>query len=307
MPRSDDLRELGLLSDCADCFGLCCVALPFAASADFAADKAAGEPCGNLREDFRCSIHGQLRQRGYPGCTVFDCFGAGQKVSQITFEGRSWREAPGTARRMYAVFPVVRQLHELMWYLAEALALEPARPVHAELRRALDETDRLTRQGVDVLEAFEVAPHRAAVNELLLRASELARAGHRGKDRRGADLIGARLKGADLRGANLRGAYLIGADLRGADLRQADLIGADLRGADLAGADLTGAIFLTQAQLDAARGDAATRVPPALARPSHWPATARPETGSRAPEAGAGPSRGGRPPRPRRSPRPRRG
>ncbi|MCK2216132.1 pentapeptide repeat-containing protein [Actinomadura sp. ATCC 31491] len=293
MPRSDDPRDLGLLADCGSCFGLCCVALPFAASADFAADKPAGEPCRNLREDFRCSIHAQLRGRGYPGCTVFDCFGAGQKVSQVTFGGRSWREAPGTAGRMYAVFPVMRQLHELLWYLAEALSLEPARPVHAELRRALDETDRLTRQDADVLAGYDVAPHRAAVNELLLRTSELVRSGHRGQDRRGADLIGARLRGADLRGANLRGAYLIGADLRGADLRAADLIGADLRGVNLAGADLTGAIFLTQAQLNAAQGDAATRVPPALARPAHWPA-GRPE-----PRATTGRHRR-RPPRPRR-------
>ncbi|MFK4037699.1 pentapeptide repeat-containing protein [Nonomuraea wenchangensis] len=276
MPPADHFRDLELLSDCGSCFGLCCVALPFAASADFAADKAAGEPCRNLREDFRCSIHERLRPSGYPGCTVFDCFGAGQKVSQVTFEGRSWRAAPETAGQMYAVFPVMRQLHELLWYLAEALSLEPARPVHAELRRALDETDRLTRQDAGTLEKYDVAPHRAAVNELLLRVSELVRSQEkgRGKDRRGADLIGARLRGADLRRANLRGAYLIGADLRGADLREADLIGADLRGANLAGADLTGAIFLTQAQLNAAAGDAATRITPALTRPAHWSETA---------------------------------
>ncbi|MEU6724851.1 pentapeptide repeat-containing protein [Nonomuraea wenchangensis] len=295
MPPADDFRHLELLSDCGSCFGLCCVALPFAASADFAADKAAGEPCRNLREDFRCSIHERLRPSGYPGCTVFDCFGAGQKVSQVTFGGRSWRAAPETAGQMYAVFPVMRQLHELLWYLAEALSLEPARPVHAELRRALDETDRLTRQDAGALEGYDVAPHRAAVNELLLRVSELVRSGpqgrDKGKDRRGADLIGARLRGADLRRANLRGAYLIGADLRGADLREADLIGADLRGADLAGADLTGAIFLTQAQLNAAAGDAATRVPPALSRPAHWA-----ETASR-PAARPAPARTARRPR----------
>ncbi|MGP3964235.1 pentapeptide repeat-containing protein [Nonomuraea sp. 3N208] len=266
-------RELGLLADCANCFGLCCVALPFSASADFAADKAAGDPCRNLRDDFSCAIHAQLRQRGYPGCTVYDCFGAGQKVSQVTFGGTSWRQAPETASQMYAVFPVVRQLHELLWYVAEALTLEAAGPIHAELRQALDETERLTRESVDALKQLDVPAHRAGVNTLLLRASELVRAGLRGKDRRSADLVGARLRGADLRGADLRGAYLIGADLRGADLRQADLIGADLRGADLAGADLTGSIFLTQPQLNAAMGDTATRLSPSLTRPSHWPDT----------------------------------
>ena len=88
-----------LHADCARCFGLCCVALPFARSADFAVDKPAGTPCTNLQEDFRCGIHGALRERGFAGCTVFDCFGAGQKVSQVTFGGQDWRRAPGTARR----------------------------------------------------------------------------------------------------------------------------------------------------------------------------------------------------------------
>ncbi|WP_455354802.1 pentapeptide repeat-containing protein [Streptomyces sp. SYSU K217416] len=267
-----DASRLGLLSDCADCFGLCCVALPFAASADFAADKDAGQPCPNLRADFRCGIHPRLREQGFPGCTVFDCFGAGQKVSQVTFGGQDWRQAPHTARQMFDVFPVMRGLHELLWYLTEALALPPARPLHADLRRAREEIDRLTRASAETLAALDVAALRADVNVLLLRTGELVRAGVPGrkKNHRGADLIGARLKGADLRGANLRGAYLIAADLRGADLRAADLIGADLRDADLSGADLTGSIFLTQSQLNAAKGDAATRLPPALRRPAHW-------------------------------------
>ncbi len=74
-----------LSADCANCFGLCCVGPAFAASADFAIDKAAGTPCPNLGGDFRCGIHDQLRPKGFAGCTVYDCFGAGQKVSQVTF------------------------------------------------------------------------------------------------------------------------------------------------------------------------------------------------------------------------------
>ncbi|MFG2357165.1 pentapeptide repeat-containing protein [Streptomyces sp. NPDC048521] len=272
-----------LRGDCAQCFGLCCVALPFARSTDFALDKPAGKPCPNLRGDHRCGIHADLREKGFTGCTVYDCFGAGQKVSQVTFGGQDWRTGTKEhARQMLDVFPVVRQLHELLWYLNEALGLSAARPVHADLRRALERTERLTRQTPQELAALDVAAHRQEVNVLLLRTSELARAGVAGKggkggkgggkDRRGADLIGARLKGADLRGASLRGAYLIGADLTGADLRGADLIGADLRGADLTDADLTGAFFLTQPQLTAARGSAGTKLPESVTRPVHWTA-----------------------------------
>ncbi|MFG2576589.1 pentapeptide repeat-containing protein [Streptomyces sp. NPDC048481] len=264
-----------LRGDCENCFGLCCVALPFARSADFAVDKPAGKACPNLGADHRCGIHARLRESGFSGCTVYDCFGAGQKVSQVTFGGRDRNTVPREeARRMSEVFPVVRQLHELLWYLTEALALPAARPVRGELRRLLDRTDALTRLSPDELTALDVPAHRQDVNALLLRTSELVRAGVPGrrKDRRGADLVGARLKGADLRGANLRGACLIAADLTGADLRRADLIGADLRDTDLTDADLTGAFFLTQPQVNAARGSAGTRLPESVARPAHWTA-----------------------------------
>jgi uncharacterized protein YjbI with pentapeptide repeats len=277
---SPDSSRLSLQADCENCFGLCCVALPFAASADFATDKNAGQPCQNLQSDFRCGIHNSLRKRGFRGCTVYDCFGAGQKVSRVTFGGHDWRQAPGSAKQMFEVFPMMRQLHELLWYLTEALTFQPAQSIHNALSLALDETDRLTHLDPESIMELDVAAHRADVNALLLRTSELVRAealrsqkgrsGRRKTYGRGADLIGAKLRGADLRGANLRGAYLIAADLRDADLRVADLIGADLRDTDLRGADLTGSIFLTQAQINAAKGNANTKLPPSLIPPAHW-------------------------------------
>jgi uncharacterized protein YjbI with pentapeptide repeats len=270
-----------LRADCDRCVGLCCVAPAFSASADFAIDKPAGAPCPNLRPDFRCGIHDRLRREGFSGCVVYDCFGAGQRVTQETFGGRDWRSTPAIAQPMFAAFAVMRQLHELLWHLTEALRLPAARPLHDQLRRALDDTDRLALGGPDDLAGLDLAAHRREVNGLLVRASELARVrrdGRRPADRRGADLIGRDLRAADLRGANLRGAYLIGADLRWADLGAADLAGADLRGADLGGADLAGSLFLTQSQLDAATGDAGTRLPPSRTRPAHWrpSASARP-------------------------------
>jgi uncharacterized protein YjbI with pentapeptide repeats len=261
-----------LRADCERCFGLCCVAPAFSASADFAISKDAGHPCPNLQPDFRCGIHAHLRERGFPGCVVYDCFGAGQKVAQVTFGGQDWRRSPGIAERMFRVFTIMRQLHELLWYLGEALTLPAARPLYPELSRALEEIERLTYAGPDALVELDAATYRQDANALLRRASELARADIRGPDAdlAGADLAGKDLTGADLQGVSLRGARLIGAGLGGTDLTGADLTGADLRGASLRGADLTGTIFLTQSQLDAANGDASTRLPPSLTRPAHW-------------------------------------
>ncbi|WP_019637850.1 pentapeptide repeat-containing protein [Paenibacillus fonticola] len=277
--RSGDPRP-DLHADCGSCFGLCCAALPFAASADFAIDKAAGEPCANLQPYYRCGVHNSLRELGFRGCTVYDCLGAGQQVSRVTFGGQDWRQAPHSAKQMFEVFPIMRQLHELLWYLTEALTFQSARSIHDDLSEALEETERLTRLDPDSILGLDVAAHRAGVNALLLRASELVRSpvlrsqkgapGRRKPYGRGADLIGAKLRGADLRGANLRGAYLIAADLREADMRMADLIGADLRDTDLRGANLTDSIFLTQAQINSAKGDVRTKLPPGFSRPGHW-------------------------------------
>jgi uncharacterized protein YjbI with pentapeptide repeats len=266
-------RRLSLRADCERCVGLCCAVPAFARSADFAIDKPAGQPCPNLQQDSRCGIHTELRQKGFPGCTVYDCFGAGQQVTQVTFDGRDWRQDSRVKKQMFEAFPIMRNLHELLWYLNEALALPRAGALRDELSAALDSTERLAGSGFDVLVEADLTAHWQLVNALLLRVSELTRAGRATVDRRGADLIGAKLRGADLRGANLRGAYLIGADLRGADLRLADLIGADLRGAELHDADLRDSLFLSQSQLNAAHGNLNTKLPAALDRPSHWPAT----------------------------------
>lgn len=288
LPPPSDRRPLELVADCSRCFGLCCVAPAFAASSDFAIDKPAGRPCPNLHdlhdEDFSCTIHTSLRPRGFPGCTVYDCFGAGQHLAQATFEGHSWRERPETAAPMFDAFHVMRQLHELLWYLTHALTWPEAAPLHAELGDLVAETERLSRGSAADLATLDVRPQWDRVNDALVRTSELVRAGvtgarrqhgRRRTDRRGADLIGKNLRRHDLRGADLRGSYLIGADLRGSRLTRTDLIGADLRGAAVGGADLSQTLFLTQMQVNAARGDDTTALPEGLSRPTHWRSAAR--------------------------------
>jgi pentapeptide repeat protein len=237
-----------LRPDCPNCAGLCCVALPFAASADFAIDKAAGQPCPHLRTDFQCRIHSQLRERGFPGCAAYDCYGAGQKITQSTFAGQDWRRNPQIAQRMFAVVPIVQTLHELLWYLTDALTFEAASSLHPELGQAREEIARLADQGPDALVSLDIRACRRDVEVLLDRASVLVReeAGrryplrHRRRRRlgprrgqRAPDLAGAELSGVDLVGADLRGALLIGANLRAADLRGADVRAADFRSSDL--------------------------------------------------------------------------
>ena len=261
-----------LAADCSRCVGLCCVALPFAASADFAVDKPAGTPCVHLGAGFGCQVHATLRDIGFTGCTVFDCFGAGQQVTQQTFHGQSWRERPSSSSDMFDAFAVMRQLHELLWYLRDAADRPSAAARHGEVAAQRAAIEQLTALPAAELLRVDVPARRAAVDRVLQQVSALVRAesGRPSQHLRRADLVGRSRRNADLRGADLRGALLLGADVRGADLRHADLIGADLRGARLHGADLSSALFLTRFQVSAATGDAATRLPPSIPQPAHW-------------------------------------
>lgn len=274
-----------LRPDCSQCFALCCTAFGLTRSADFAIDKPPATPCPNLAPDFSCTIHDRLRPRGFAGCTVFDCFGAGQAVSQRLFRGISWREDPESAPDMFAAFKVLRQLHEMLWLLAQAGAKAYGPDTAEDVRRLQAKVRAVAAGALEEVLAADIASLHLQVGGALREVSEEVRAGYfgagpSGDDPRlvrlapGADLAGANLRGLPLCAADLRGACLIAADLRGADLTAADLLGADLRDAKLDDADLTGALFLTQAQITAAHGSASTLLPAGLEQPGHWHAAA---------------------------------
>jgi Pentapeptide repeats (8 copies) len=252
-----------LRANCDRCAALCCVAPAFRASADFAIDKAAGVPCPNLRADHRCGIHARLRERGFPGCAAYDCFGAGQRVTAAG--------GGDSAEHTFALLAVTRRLHELLWYLAEAAARSVPAGIRASLERARAETEAMAAAAPGPLLASDAGGHRRRVDPLLDEVSRrVRRAWADAPSHASADLAGARLRDGDLRGADLRGACLVGADLRGARLRDADLMGADLRGADARGCRLAGALYLTQTQAGAVAGDARTTLSRRLLRPPHW-------------------------------------
>ncbi|WLR52498.1 pentapeptide repeat-containing protein [Bacillus tianshenii] len=272
-----NIRE-NLKADCSKCFGLCCTALNIAASSDFAINKPAGTPCPNLQKDFRCGIHKNLRDKGFKGCTVFDCLGAGQKVSQDTFGGQSWQEHPEISEKMFSVSPVMEQLYEMIAFIAEALTYNISPSLQKQLNKQLENLQSLTDMDAERLLSLDVVSCRQPVNELLIETSEYIRSEmsskvfmiKKGKQCRGVDLIGKNLKGKDLRTTDFRGAYLIAADLQNSDLRGVDFIGADLRDANISGANLSTSMFLTQMQINSAKGNDKTILPKHIQAPSHW-------------------------------------
>lgn len=266
--------------DCEKCFGICCVALYFSKTEGFPNDKVAGNPCINLQGNFGCKVHESLKDKGLKGCMTYDCFGAGQKVAQLTFKGEDWRKSKEKASKMFDIFLKMRQLHEMLWYLYDAKTFICSDNIKEEIDFMIKETEKITNLDAELIINVDIENHRLKVNSTLKKVIEVVKdnVSHdkkiNSKNKKNLkidyDFVGADLKNTNLIGANFAGAFLIAADMRNTNLKGANLIGADLRDVDIRGANLGEAMFITQTQINSAKGDSKTKLPNSIDRPRHW-------------------------------------
>lgn len=271
---NDRLKKLK--GNCSKCFGLCCVALFCSKTDGFPKDKEAGKPCINLQDDFKCKVHEDLNKKGYRGCIAYDCFGAGQIISQATFKGESWNDE--NKDKMFQCFLIVRQICEMMHYLLQALKYQENNKIKSEIENVINETEKLIKSDTDSLLKIDLIVHRSKVNKLLKKTSDefkhkfnKSNVNTLSKMKRIAgrlNLIASDLKKINLVGQDLSGALLIAADLKGCDLSGCDLLGADLRDANICSADLSRSIYITQTQINSAIGNKDTKLPENIIRPT---------------------------------------
>jgi len=91
-------------ADCSRCCGLCCVVPDQLAVQGFGADKPAERPCTHLNNFHRCCIHATRALQGYSACAGFDCYGAGQWITQHLFQGAAWSDSSDIAQQMFAAY-----------------------------------------------------------------------------------------------------------------------------------------------------------------------------------------------------------
>jgi hypothetical protein len=155
-----------LQADCAKCCGLCCVGPAFDANQGFGFDKPAHTACCNLDAEHRCAIHDELRLRGFPACASFECYGAGQWVTQHLFGGKSWRTSPELAEQMFTLYRRIRVLHELMVLLELAIGRVPPDDA-APLAMCLYDIQKICAAGNERIDTFSESAMRERVQYLL--------------------------------------------------------------------------------------------------------------------------------------------
>jgi hypothetical protein len=111
----------------------------------FAFDKPAHSACRYLTLENKCAIHAGLASRGFPGCVAFDCYGAGQRVTQELFNGMSWRTSDETVvQNLFGAYTAFLALHRLMAMLAIAEATVTP-PLDIQMRLKREQLNNLCR------------------------------------------------------------------------------------------------------------------------------------------------------------------
>ena len=110
------------------------MALSFTREDGVAIDKLAGVACPNLSGQRTCTIYPERVQRGFSICARYECFGAGQRVTQELFAGNSWRDDPSLTVPMTEAFAHMRIVHDALVLIAEGRKL----PLSDEERSKLD-------------------------------------------------------------------------------------------------------------------------------------------------------------------------
>ena len=261
--------EKKLKIDCEKCSGLCCVALYCTKTDGFPANKEDGIPCKYLISDFRCNIHSELADKNMRGCLAYDCFGAGQKVTQDCYPNVTWKTNHEKASEIFEVFLIVFQLHQMEWYLLESLTLITNKLLQANIEALISENEQITNQSSDEILQFDIEKYRLKVNQVLKQVSEMITIDS-ADEAHSKDFFGRNFNKANLNAKNFSMALMIAANLEGCSLQGTNFLGADMRDANIKNTDLSSCVFLTQMQINSAKGNHNTKLPEKLSYPVSW-------------------------------------
>lgn len=272
MPIQDKQNDyLNLLNDlkidCTNCSGLCCVALYCSKVDGFPENKEAGIPCQHLQSNFQCDMHQDLSRKNMKGCMTYECFGAGQKVTQMYGLDHTWQTHPQQRQHIFETFLVVFQLHQMLWYLIQASTLDACAKFKQEIAGLIEEATTLTTKKPYTLLSYDIDHYRNQVNKILKCIIEQI---SKPSNNHSKMYLGKNFKGKNLDHQDFSMSLLIAANLKNCSLRGTNFLSADLRDANFKNTDLRESLFLTQMQINSAKGNHNTLLPSYLTQPCTW-------------------------------------
>lgn len=258
--------------NCEKCCGLCCVALYFTKSDGFPKDKEAGVACENLQTDYKCKMYSKLSKQGLKGCMTYDCFGAGQFITRHLKSLPNWFIiSPKEAVKIFNSYLVVLKVHQTLWYLLQCLILCLPQLEKEQAKSLINEGSSLIEKPFEILSALDTQSFCEKSNVYLRRICAIYQTGVRDVNKMQVNnYMGKNMQRKNLARIDFSISLLIAANLVQANLYGANFLGADMRDTNICDTDLSQCLFLTQFQINSAKGNSNTILPPYLHKPKTW-------------------------------------
>lgn len=267
--EKENLEKLKI--DCSKCSSLCCTALFFSKMDGFPENKEAGKPCIKLQNNFLCKIHHELETKNMKGCIGYDCFGAGQHVTQTIYKGETWQTSKEKSKEIFDAFIMIFQLYQIRYFLEESKIIIPAKELWSEVQELINENETICNSAPQNILDFDIENYRNKVNIILKQVCASVIKGFKNSSNKGlTEFLGRNFKKRDLSGSDLSMKLLIAADFDGCKFDGTIFLGADTRDTNFSNADLREAVFLTQGQINSAKGNRNTKLPVHLDYPVTW-------------------------------------
>ncbi|MDD2957191.1 MAG: pentapeptide repeat-containing protein [Lachnospiraceae bacterium] len=258
--------------NCEKCCGLCCVALCFTKSDGFPKDKKAGEVCENLQVNYKCKIHSKLSRQGLKGCVVYDCFGAGQFITRHLKLSHEWKSLlPKETEKIINSYLVVLRTHQTLWYLSQCLILRLPQSEKEQAKFLINEGSTLIEKPIEMLAVLDTKLFCEKSNAYLKRICTVFQTHSYSANKiQGKNYMGKNMKHKNLEKMDFSMSLLIATNLEQANLCGANFLGADMRDTNISNTDLSQCLFLTQLQINSAKGNSNTSLPSYLYKPKTW-------------------------------------
>jgi uncharacterized protein YjbI with pentapeptide repeats len=264
-------RLKNLKVDCSKCSGLCCTALFFSKIDGFPENKIAGKPCINLEKNYRCRIHENLEKRNMKGCIGYDCFGAGQHVTQSIYKGVTWQSEKEKSQEIFDIFVIVFQLYQIRYFLEESMTIILDKGLESNIESLICENENMCNYIPEDLLDIDMKKYKDKVNVVLKQVCDFIKKDIRHKNRKKpSKFFGKNYSKKDMSGFDFGMELLIAANFDSCRFDGTIFLGADTRDTNFNNADLREAVFLTQGQINCAKGNKNTKLPENLEYPVTW-------------------------------------
>lgn len=258
-------------ADCSKCSGLCCTALFFSKIDGFPENKKAGKPCIKLQNDYYCKIYLELEKHNMKGCIGYDCFGAGQHVTQVIYKGETWQTLPDQSEEIFHVFLIIFQLFQIRYFLEESKIIIPAKELWSDIQKMINENKALCNYTPESILNIDIESYRNKVNIILKKVRNFIIKSFKNSDNiEITDYLGKNFSKRDMSGLDLSMKLLIASNFESCIFDGTVFLGADTRDTNFSNSDLRYAVFLTQGQINTAKGNTNTKLPKHLYYPITW-------------------------------------